>query len=184
MSKAVFIDRDGTLNVEVGNLRYLSQLRLLPKTAEAIHKLRRKNFLVIVISNQPVVARGWITEKQLDRIHTVITERLAKKKTIIDAIYYCPHHPDANIKKYKKNCSCRKPHLQLIKRATKKFNISLQNSYLVGDSTRDIQTAKNAGIKSILVKTGYGGKDKKFNVKPDYTADNLYKAVELISKNV
>lgn len=177
MKRAVFIDRDGTLNVEVGNLRRLSQLRLLPKAAEAVRMLRKKNFLAIIISNQPVVARGWITENDLNRIHTVIGERLARKKVMLDAIYYCPHHPNGKIKKYRKNCLCRKPGTGLIKKAAKKFNISLKNSYFVGDSTRDILAAKKLRIRSILVKTGYAGNDNTFDVKPDFIAKNLYDAV-------
>lgn len=183
MKKAVFLDRDGTINKEVDNLKDISQLRLLPNVAQAIRKFSQNHFLVIMITNQPVVARGWITEKQLEKIHLVLMARLGKKGARIDAIYYCPHHPNANLKKYKKNCPDRKPNIGLINKAAKDFNISLKDSFLIGDSTTDIKTANNADIKNILVKTGYAGKDKKFDVSADYTAKDLLEAVSIICKH-
>ena len=182
MPKAVFIDRDGVINREVDNLKDIGQLRLLPGVATAIRKINQNGILVIVITNQPVVARGWISENELNLIHQEILTRLAKKGAKIDAFYYCPHHPEANLKKYRKKCRCRKPNIGLIQKAVKKYNISIKDSYFIGDTTRDILTAKNVGLKSILVKTGYGGKDKKFNVKPDYIVNNLYEAANLICR--
>lgn len=179
MNKAIFLDRDGTIIKEVDNLRNIRQIRLLPKVATAIEELNKNNYLIIVISNQPVVARGWITEKYLRMIHAEIARRLGKKAKLA-AIYYCPHHPNANLKKYRKICSDRKPSTGLIKRAVIDFKIDLKKSYFVGDSTRDIQTAKNSGIKSILLQTGYKGKDNLFDAKPDYVAKNLYSAVSKI----
>lgn len=183
MQKAVFLDRDGVINREVDNLKSLNQLRLLPQAASAIKKINKRGFLVIIITNQPVVARGWITENELQAIHQVLLSRLAKKGAKIDAIYYCPHHPNANVLIYRKVCADRKPGVGLVKKAAEKFKISLKNSFFIGDSTRDIQTAKNAGLKSILVKTGFGGKDKKYQVIPDFMADNLPEAVLYILKN-
>lgn len=180
MRKAIFLDRDGTINREADNLRSLKQLRLLPGVAEAIKILNKKKFLVIIITNQPVVARGWISEKQLLTIHNELLKRLNKRGAKIDAIYYCPHHPNANLKKYRKDCSDRKPNIGLIKKAVKDFNISLKNSFFIGDSTRDIKTADNAGITSILIKTGYAGKDGKYNVKANYVKKNFLEAVTLI----
>ncbi|OGK24253.1 hypothetical protein A3A46_01545 [Candidatus Roizmanbacteria bacterium RIFCSPLOWO2_01_FULL_37_13] len=176
MQKAVFLDRDGVINREVDNLRDVKQLTLLPHAADAIRKLNQSGFLVIIITNQPVVARGWISEERLKKIHMELLKRLGKKGARIDAIYFCPHHPNADLSKYRKDCQDRKPNIGLIKKAVKNFKIALENSFLIGDSTRDIQTAKNAGIPSILLKTGYGGKDRKFNVKPDYIAKNLFEA--------
>src|SRR5207245_801321 len=110
--KAVFIDRDGTTNVEVDNLRYVSQLEILPGVAEGIRKLRAMGYLIVVITNQPVVARGWITERELQEIHAELLKRLQNEKAKIDKIYYCPHHPNGNLEKYRKVCLCRKPELE------------------------------------------------------------------------
>ncbi len=184
MTKAVFLDRDGVINREVDVLRSVKQLRILPKAAEAIRKINRIGFLAIVITNQPVVARGWLTEKEVDRIHAVLIKRLGAKGAKLDAIYYCPHHPNANLKKYRMKCSCRKPNIGLIKKAAKNFGINLKKSFMVGDSTRDILAGKRAGMKTILVKTGYAGKDRKYDVKPDFTATDLNKAVGIIKKHV
>src|SRR3989338_5019263 len=178
--KAIFLDRDGVINREVDNLKSINQLRLLPYVSQAIKKFNQSGFLVIVITNQPVIARGWIDEIELQNIHKELVNRLKKRGTKIDAIYYCPHHPNANLTKYRKDCQDRKPNIGLIKKAVNDFNISLKDSFLVGDTTSDIQTAKNAGVKSILVKTGYAGNDKKFKVIPNYSAKNLDEAANLI----
>ena len=183
MKRAVFLDRDGTINREVENLRHRNQLRLLPNVARAIKELNQNNFLIIVISNQPVVARGWITEKELAEIHKTLMIRLEKQGAKIDAIYYCPHHPNANLRQYRKDCPDRKPNIGLIKKAVKDFNISLSDSFLIGDSTRDIKTAYNAEIKNILVRTGNAGKDKKFDIISDFTAKNLLEAVSIICRH-
>ena len=181
--KAVFLDRDGTINKEVDNLRSLSQLRILPGSASAIKELNREGFLVIVITNQPVISRGWVSEKGLDKIHAVLIRKLREKGAKLDAIYYCPHHPRAQIKKYRAVCKCRKPNIALIIKAAKKFGINLKKSFMIGDSTRDVLSGKNAKVKTILVKTGYAGKDGKYNVKPDFVAKNLKEAVKIIKKN-
>lgn len=180
MQKAVFLDRDGVLNREVNYLRNIKQLRLLPKTSLAIKKLNDASYLTIVIANQAVVARGWISEKKLEEINAELSKRIKKGGAKIDAIYYCPHHPNADTILYRKDCKDRKPNIGLVKKAVKRFNISLKESFFVGDQTRDIQTAKNAHIKSILVKTGYKGEDDAFKVTPDFTAKDLYAAVSNI----
>lgn len=180
MKRAVFLDRDGVIIKEVDNLREVSQLRLIPGAVKAIQTLNKMGVLVVIITNQPVVARGWINEKELKYIHQVLLKRLAKKGAKIDAVYYCPHHPEANLKKYRKKCSCRKPNIGLVKKAIKDFSISIKKSFFIGDQTRDILTGKNAGLKTILIKTGYGGRDGKFNVKADFEAKNLIKAIEIV----
>lgn len=179
-SKVIFIDRDGTINKEVDNLRSIKDLRLLPNVATAINVLNKNKFLVIVIANQAVVARGWLTEKKLAVIHQAIEKRLKQRGARVDAIYYCPHHPNANVPEYRKDCFDRKPKIGLLQKAIKDFNVSLANAFFIGDSTTDIKTAINAGIRPILVKTGYGGKDGKFNVKPEYVAENLMDAVRYV----
>lgn len=181
--RAIFLDRDGTINKQVGDLVDVKQLRILPGTASAIKKLNRLGFLVVVITNQPVIARGWLTEKEVDAIHGVLIKRLGKKGAKLDAIYYCPHHPDAQVKKYRVFCRCRKPEIGLILRAAKKFGINLKKSFIVGDTVRwDVLAGKKAKMKTILVKTGVAH-DPKYNAKPDFVAKNLKEAVLIIQKH-
>lgn len=185
---AVFLDRDGTIIKEVNNLRSLSQLRLIPGAAKGIKTLNNLGVLVIIITNQPVIARGWIKPKDLNHIHNVLLKRLSKKGAKIDAIYYCPHHPEANLKKYRKKCSCRKPNIGLIKKAAKDFPINFKKSFFIGDGTRDILTGKNARLKTILVKTGrhppttQKGENGISNISPDFEAKNLLEVSKIIKK--
>ena len=178
--KAVFLDRDGTINEEVDNLHDMAKLRILPGVAEGIRRLRAMGFLIIVVTNQPVVARGWITEREVEEVHEELLKRLQNENAKIDKIYYCPHHPNGNLKEYRKVCTCRKPELELVQMAVKEFSIDLKRSYFIGDRTTDAQTAKNAGIRSILLRTGAAGKDGRFNVKPDFVANNFLEAVDVI----
>jgi histidinol-phosphate phosphatase family protein len=180
--KAVFLDRDGTINREVDVLRRLKQLRILPGVSRAIAALNRLGFLVVVVTNQPVIARGWITKNELDEIHAILIRRLKKGGAKIDAVYYCPHHPQANLERYRMRCRCRKPNIGMVMKAVKKFKIDVKKSFMVGDSTRDILTGKRAGLKTILVMTGYAGKDGKYAVKADFVAKNLLGAVKIIKK--
>lgn len=185
MKRAVFLDRDGTIIRELDNMRLsdLPRMRFFPKVAEAIRSLNKLGFLVIVITNQPVVSRGWATEREVDQIHAVLVQRLAKKGAKIDAVYFCPHHPDANIPKYRKRCRCRKPNIGMIIKAAKKFNIDLKKSFIIGDRTADIAAGNRAGMRVILVKTGYAGRDGKHKGKPDFVAKNLREAVGIIQNN-
>lgn len=186
-SRAVFLDRDGTINRKAGKLGVLKdvrELRVFPGAVKAIKQLNKSGFLVVVITNQVVIARGWRTEKELDQIHAVLIKRLAKKGAKIDAIYYCPHHPEATLKRYRLRCSCRKPNIGMITKAAKKFGINLRRSFLVGDTTRDILAGRRAGLTTILVKTGEGGKDGKYKAKPRFIAKDLLEAARIIKKNV
>ena len=137
-------------------------------------------FLLIVITNQPVVARGWLSEKQLQGIHEILKRRLMKQGAEIDGIYYCPHHPQATLKKYRKLCACRKPAIGLIKEAIQTFDIDVKKSFFIGDSTRDVLAGKKAGLKTILVRTGNGGNDGKYIIKPHIVAKNLLVAVDYL----
>ena len=182
-TKAVFLDRDGTINVEVDILRRLDQLKILPGAARAIKKLNRLGFLVVVITNQSVVARGWMTEKEVDQVHAVLIRRLSKHSARIDAVYFCPHHQNADLKRYRIKCRCRKPNVGMIMRAVRRFNIDRGQSFMVGDATVDILAGKRAGLKTISVATGHAGKDGKYKVKPDFTAKNLLQAAKIIKKH-
>lgn len=180
--KAVFLDRDGTIIKEVDLLRNISQLRLLPNAGKAIKKINLLGYLVIIITNQPVIARGWVTEQDIDYAHFVLLERLKRAGARVQGVYYCPHHPNANLKKYRIRCACRKPNIGMIKKAFRIFNIDPKKSFIVGDRTEDMLAGKRAGLKSILVKTGYGGRDKKYPVAADFQAKNLYRAADIIKK--
>lgn len=173
--KAIFLDRDGTINEYVEYLSKLKYFKLLLGAAKAVKKINDSEFLAIVVTNQPAVAKKLCSIKNVEEIHKKMENLLAKEGAKLDAIYYCPHHPDYDIK-----CSCRKPKIGLIKRAEKEFNIDLKHSYFIGDSWRDIACAKNAGLTAIGVKTGKGCRN--IDIKPDYYFANLNKAVNFILK--
>ncbi len=186
--KAIFLDRDGVINEEVDELINIDDLRIYPFSYQAIKKINQAGFLAIVITNQPMIAKGKLSPKQLDLIHQKLETLLGNQGAIIEAIYYCPHHPQVGfkgeIKKLKIKCNCRKPKTGLIKQAVKDFNIDLKKSFFIGDSIVDYQTAKNAKLKFIGVKTGYGLKETDQYVKLDTSETvlkkNLALAVEYI----
>jgi len=174
---AVFCDRDGVINREVDNLHDVADLEILPKVAPAIKLLNNKGIPLIVVTNQPVVARGWLTENGVEKIHQEIKKRLKKDDAVVDEIYYCPHHPDANLKKYRVKCQCRKPNVQLFEKAAQDFGINLKKSFVIGDSFRDIEAGKNIQATTIFVKSGTGDlRDS----KPDFVTGDLYSAIKLI----
>ena len=180
--KAVFLDRDGVINEEVDELINIDDLRIYPSSFPAIKKINQSGFLAIIVTNQPMIAKGKLTEDELDEIHRKLETLLGEHGAKIDAIYYCPHHPErgwkGEIKKLKIRCSCRKPNIGLIKRAVRDFNIDLSKSYFIGDSDIDYQTAENAGIKFVGVETGYG----KLKAGEILLKKNLAEAVDYILK--
>ena len=153
--KAVFLDRDGTINKCVGFLRKIEDFELLPSVAEAIRKINESGYLAIVVTNQPVIARGEVTPEELKNIHNKMATLLGEQGAYLDAIYYCPHHPDKGFSgerpEYKIDCDCRKPKPGLILRAAADFNIDLAESWMVGDSETDVQAGQAAGCKTALV---------------------------------
>ena len=182
--KAVFLDRDGVISEEVDQLSKIDDLKIYNFSSKAIKKINESDYLTIIITNQPMIAKGFMTEKDLDKIHKKLETELGLKGAKIDAIYYCPHHPEKGFlgerPELKIKCNCRKPEIGLLLKAKRDFNINLKKSYLIGDKTSDILAGKRTGCKTILVKTGYGGKDGLFSVKPNFTADNLLKAIEIV----
>ncbi len=182
--KAIFLDRDGTINVLNGFLSNIDDFEFLPGIAEAIKKINNSEYLVIVATNQPVVARGECTLEKLEQIHMKMELELGKQGAYLDDLFYCPHHPDKGYKgeniEFKIDCNCRKPKTGMLKQAANKYNIDLKQSWFIGDTTMDIKTGINAGTKTILVNTGEAGLDKKYNVVPDYNFENLLQAVEFI----
>lgn len=177
---AIFLDRDGVINEEDGIVRTPSQLRLIPGAGEAIARLNRASLPVIVITNQPVVARGWCTEAELGLIHERLKELLHPFGACLDAIFYCPHHEDADDPAYRVLCDCRKPRPGLLKTAAKDFGLNLARCVLIGDRTVDLQAARAAGAAAWLVRTGFGGRDGKCVVSPDSVFDDLREAVSFL----
>lgn len=185
---AIFIDRDGTINKEVGHLNDIEKFDLLDGVCEAICKINESGILAVVVTNQPVIARGNLDESDLEIIHNKMDTLLGIEGAYIDRLYYCPHHTDSGfegeIKSLKFDCECRKPKIGMFMQAKKDLNIIIEKSWVIGDSTRDIQAANNAGMKSVLVETGFGGKDESYEVKPSYVAKNLYDAVKKILSEI
>ncbi len=153
--KAVFIDRDGTLNEYAGFLHSPEAFRLLPGTAEALRRIHDAGYLAIVVTNQPVIARGETTLEQLDEIHRKMETLLGLEGAYIDDLFFCPHHPDAGYPgerpEYKIPCTCRKPHPGMLLRAAEKYNIDLARSWMIGDSPRDVAAGQNAGCRTALI---------------------------------
>jgi D,D-heptose 1,7-bisphosphate phosphatase len=147
MNKAVFLDRDGTINKDIGYLYKIEDLELLPGVIQAIKILNDSGFLVIVITNQSGVARGYYSEMDIKLLHNYINNILNEYGANIDAFYYCPHHPEKGIGKYKVNCNCRKPKPGLIENAIEEFKIDRSKSYMVGDKKSDVEAGKNANLK-------------------------------------
>jgi histidinol-phosphate phosphatase family protein len=183
---AVFMDRDGTLVKEVSaqGLRSAEQLELLPGVAEAIHQLNHSGLRAVLVTNQPVVAKGFCTEEELQQIHNKLETLLGREHAFLDRIYYCPHHPEKGFPgeraELKIDCDCRKPKPGMIFRAQRDLNIDLDRSWLIGDTTTDVQAARNAGVKSILVRTGHAGADRKYAAEPTFTFGTLPEAVQFI----
>jgi len=153
---AIFLDRDGVVTKEVDLLHNPTQLELIDGVPEAIQYINTKGYLVIIVTNQPVIARNLCSIEELNYIHKKLETLLGKNHAYIDAIYYCPHHPDGGYpeerKEYKIVCDCRKPNPGMLLNAAKDWNIDLANSYMIGDRESDIQTGENAGVKqSVLI---------------------------------
>lgn len=186
--RAIFLDRDGTMNVSKGFISNADDLELIPGTIEAIKAINKSGALAIVITNQPVIARGECSFEELHNIHNKLKTLLGEKGAFVDDIFYCPHHPDkgfeGEVPELKFDCECRKPKTGMIDEAVKKYNIDLSKSYMVGDSTMDLELARNAGVKSVLVDTGFAGNDGKYDRICDIEAKYLLDAVEKIIKDM
>jgi len=184
---AIFLDRDGVIN-EVEHEEYIDRIdkvRIIPQAAEAIRKLQ-EHFPIVVVSNQGgAVAGGRASEDEVKKINLFIKNKLAEQGAEIDAFYYCPHYPinyrrPAKREEYVLDCTCRKPKSGMFLQAAKDLKIDLNHSFSIGDSTTDTKAGKGAGCTTILVSTGYGGKDNSVDSQPDYICENILKAAELI----
>lgn len=156
MTPAVFLDRDGTMIHDVGYLRHVDEVRWFASTIDAIRLLNRAGFLVCVTTNQSGIGRGHYTEADLAGIHASMAADLAAGDARIDGWFYCPHHPDAELPEYRRVCECRKPKAGLIDQARARFEIDLARSFVIGDKALDVGLATSAGVRGILVRTGYG----------------------------
>jgi D-glycero-D-manno-heptose 1,7-bisphosphate phosphatase len=188
---AVFLDRDGTINEEVGYLDSLDKFKIIPRAYEAIRLINKSVMKAVIISNQAGVARGLFTEDFVKMTHEHLQTVLRQKGAYIDKFYYCPHHPTEGIGIYLQQCSCRKPAPGMLLQAAQDLNIDLTRSYLVGDRFRDMEAAKKVRVKGVLVKTGYGqdflqddGQDKATEEnKPDFIVTDILEAVKWILKD-
>jgi D-glycero-D-manno-heptose 1,7-bisphosphate phosphatase len=180
---AIFLDRDGTLNVDVGYLHALEDLELFPWSIDALRALQRAGYLLVVISNQSGIALGFIEDGFVERAHEAIQHRLQRAGTAIDAFYYCPHHPTASRAELRQDCDCRKPRPGMIHQAARALDIDLTRSWTIGDKWIDVQVGHAAGTRSILVRTGWGSHAEQR--RPDgqqveAICDNLMHAVTTI----
>ena len=185
MNKAIFLDRDGTVNEEVGYLRDLSMLTLIPGVGNAIKKLNDAGFLVVLVTNQSGVARGYFPESLVHDAHARLDELLRQDGARIDAVYYCPHHPTAGTSMHTRVCACRKPGTGLIDQAARDLEIDVHRSYMVGDKWSDVELGHRAGARSILVRSGFAADDpgntrSKHVADPDHTAHDLTEAADWI----
>lgn len=185
MNKAVFFDRDGTINKEVNYLTKTEDIEFLPGLIEALEMLKESGFLNIIITNQSAVARGFISIDELESIHNEILNRINKKgKILIDDIFYSPYHIDGIVEKYKVEHRDRKPNIGLIEKAAAKYNINLKNSFFVGDSYTDMKCAFNANLRKVMMMSGYGKRDIKKcldeNIFIESFAYNLTEAASFI----
>lgn len=182
--KAIFLDRDGTINKWKNFLNSVEQFELFPNVANGIKRANRSKYITIVATNQPVIARGECTFEELDRIHMKMEMELGKKGAYLDDIFFCPHHPNkgfpGEIPELKRYCMCRKPGIGMLTKAAMKYNISLNDSWYIGDTTVDVQTGINAGMHTILLHTGEAGMDGRYEVKAEYEAQDLGDAIDYI----
>jgi D-glycero-D-manno-heptose 1,7-bisphosphate phosphatase len=179
--KAVFLDRDGTINVNAHYVNHPRQVELLPNATDGLRLLQSLGFLLVVVSNQSGIARGYFTTKDLKKVNNRLTDLLAKKGIKIDGIYCCPYHKHGKIPRYTRDSDCRKPRPGMLKQAAKDFNIDISSSYMVGDMAADIELAKNAGCRA-MVYVGDKTELKKTKIKPQQRTPDLLAAAVWIMR--
>jgi D-glycero-D-manno-heptose 1,7-bisphosphate phosphatase len=179
----VFLDRDGTLIEEVGYLDRPARVQLYPWAADAVRALNRAGLVVVMVTNQSGVARGFFSEAVVHDVHDRIATLLALGDARLDAYYYCPHHPDGKVSEYARACDCRKPGRGLVDRAVEAFGVDPRASYAVGDRWFDVSLARTIGAKGVLVRTGYGADEEHrppSGVAADVVVNNLAEAASWI----
>ena len=185
LKPAVFLDRDGTINEQMGYINHLTRFHLLPGVGGAIRTLNEHDLPVVVVTNQSGLARGYFPESLLDAVHDEMRRLLAAQGAHIDGLYVCPHHPEAKEERFRRACNCRKPKTGLLEQAAAEMGLDVQRSYMVGDRWSDLRCGAAVGTKTILVLTGYGRGDACYigpgqAVQPDYVAEDLSAAVRWI----
>ena len=191
MKKAIFLDRDGVINENVPSLTKPEQFRLIHDVSASIKRFNETGYLVVVVTNQPGIAKGFSSFKDMEKIHAKMNGLLKEGGAHIDALYLCPHHPEkghpGEIEELKIDCECRKPKPGLILRAAKDLDIDLHGSWIIGDSLTDVAAGKNAGLKTILLSNGgnCGSREEKklVDVKPDHLCANISQALKIILPN-
>lgn len=176
MKSAAFLDRDGTINIEKEYLYQISDFELIPGAAEAVRLLNQAGIMVIVVTNQSGVARGFYTEDDVENLHRHISRTLESYGAHIDAWLYCPHHPDGR-GSYALPCSCRKPSPGMLQEAAVRYDVDLTHSTMIGDKLADMEAGRAAGCRTILVRTGYGVHDEQFVDTQTTVCDDLLSAV-------
>jgi D-glycero-D-manno-heptose 1,7-bisphosphate phosphatase len=182
-SRAVFLDRDGTLIEEVGYLDRAERVALYPWAIDAVRAFNRVGLRVILISNQSGVARGFFSEAVVEEVHQHLAALLRGGGACIDAYYYCPHHPDGKVAEYARVCECRKPNRGLVDRAMREFGVDPAQSFVIGDRWLDVALARAIGAKGLLVRTGYGAAEQwrpSPDLSPDAIVDNLIGAASWV----
>lgn len=186
MNKAVFLDRDGTISMEVGYMIDINMFKLYPYSAEAIKGFNNLGYKVIAVTNQAGVARGYFTIELVEEVHDLMIKQLEKEGAKIDAVYYSPYYNNGVVSEYSKESACRKPNTGMVDEAVKRFNIDPQKSFFIGDKLTDIECGIRMRMKTILLLTGYGINEQKQiktkKIRPDYISDNLYTAYQLIKE--
>ncbi len=183
---AIFLDRDGTINQEVGLVSDPNQITLMPQVAEAIRMINGSEYLAVCVTNQPVIARNLCSFETLHQVHQRMEKLLGEAHAYLDEIYFCPHHPDKGYPEerveYKISCECRKPEPGMLQQAQRELNIDLSRSYMIGDRTSDIEAGRRCGVTTILLQTGAAGKDGKCDITPDHVFADLWEAIHFILK--
>ncbi len=179
---AVFLDRDGTINEQMGYINHISRFILLPGAATAIRCLNEQNIPVVVVTNQSGLARGYFPPSLLDEVHAKMERELEAEGAHVDGLYICPHHPEAKEEQFRKACDCRKPRTGLLEQAAEELGLDLNRSFMVGDRWSDLKCGVQVGATSILVLTGYGRGDLEYigpqqEMQPAQVAEDLPEAV-------
>ena len=184
-NKAIFLDRDDTLIEDPGYIDSPEQVKLLDGAAEALAELSNMGYKLVVVSNQSAIARGYLSEADLSVIHRRMQDVFRPGQAELDAIYYCPHHPDGTVRAFRKKCNCRKPGIELGRQAVRRFDIDLNDSFVVGDKETDLLFGRHLGVSACLVRTGFGVYEEERlgseGLKDSMVFDNVLDAVTWIT---